>query len=59
MTFLVHIRYAVCARTLLVLLVLCMCSRFFNAGQSSKHCSQRVLIVLDWILLLKWMQIGS
>ena len=36
-----------CARALLVLLVVCVCALFFNAGRSSEKSSQRVLIVLD------------
>ena len=46
-----------CARALLVFLVVCACSLFFNAGQSSENSSQRVLIVLDSIVSLKWMRI--
>ena len=49
----------VCARALLVFLVVCACSLFFNAGRSSENSFQRVLIVLDYILLLRWMRIGS
>ena len=59
LTLLVQIRPAVCACALMVFLVPCACSQFFNAGQSSGNSSQRVLIVLDSILLLKWMRIGS
>ena len=50
---------AVCARALLVLLVVRACFLFFNAGRLSENCCQRVLIVLDPILLLKWMLIRS
>ena len=46
-----------CARALLVFLVMCVCSLFFNAGRLSENSSLRVLIVLDFLLLLKWMQI--
>ena len=49
----------VCVCTLLVFLVACACSLFFNAGQLTESSSQRVLIVLDFILLLNWMRIGS
>ena len=35
-----------CARALLVFLLACVCSVFFNAGRSSKNSSQLVLIVL-------------
>ena len=59
LTFLVLTRPGVCARALLVFLVVCACSLFFNAGRSSENSFQRVLIVLDSILLLKWMRIGS
>ena len=58
-TFLVQTMPAVCARALLVFLVVLPCSVFFNAGRSSENSSQRVLIVFDSILLLKWMRIGS
>ena len=40
-------------------LVAYVCSLFFNAGDSSENSSQRVLIVLDSILLMKGTQIGS
>ena len=59
LTFLVQTRLVVCARAPLVFLVVCVCSLFFNAGRSSENSSQRVLIVLESILLLKWMRIGS
>ena len=61
-TFLVQIRHAVCACALLVFLaflVVCACSLFFNAVRWSQNSSQRVLIVLDYIMLLKWIRIGS
>ena len=59
LTFLVKIKPVVRARALLVFLVACTCSLFFNAGRSSENSFERVLIVLDSILLLKWMRIGS
>ena len=52
LTFLVQIRPAVCALAPLVFLVVRACSVFFNAGPSSEKCFQRVLTVLDSILLL-------
>ena len=55
--FLAKIRPPVCARARLVFLVACVCTLFFNAGPLSGKSSQRLLIVLDSILLLKWMQI--
>ena len=58
LTVLVWIRPAACARAFFVFLVVCACSLFLNACQSSENYSQRVLIVLDSILLLKWMPIG-
>ena len=45
-TFLVLTRPAVCARALLVILLACACSMFFNAGRSFEISSQRELIVL-------------
>ena len=45
-TFLVQTRPAVCACALLVFLLVCACSVFFNAGRSSENFFQRVLIVL-------------
>ena len=42
-------------RALLVFLVVCACSLFFNAGRLSETSSQQVLIVLHSILSLKWM----
>ena len=45
-TFLVQTRPAVCARALLLFLLACACSVFFNAGRSCQNSSQRVLIVL-------------
>ena len=45
-TFLVQTRRAMCARALLVLLLACACSVFFNAGRLCESSSQRVLIVL-------------
>ena len=51
LTFLVQTRPAVCARALLVFLVACACSVFCNAGRSSENSPQRVVIVLDSILL--------
>ena len=45
-TFLVQSRPAVCARALLVFLLACACSVFFNAGRSCENSSQRVLMVL-------------
>ena len=59
LTFLVHIWHAVCACTLLVLLVVCACSLFFNAAPLPEKSSQRVLIVLDSSLSLRWMRVGS
>ena len=53
-TFLVQTRPAVCARALLVFLVVCTCSLSFNAGRSFENSSPRVPIVLEYILLLKW-----
>ena len=44
--FLVQTRPAVCARALLVFLLACACSVFYNAGQFTENSSQRVLIVL-------------
>ena len=48
-----------CVRVLLVYLVVCACSLFFNVGQLYEASSAQVLIVLDSILLLNWMRIGS
>ena len=48
-----------CARALLVFLMACVCSVFRNAGRSCENSFQRVLIVLDSILLQKWKRIGS
>ena len=45
-TFLVQTRPAACARALLVFLLACACSVFFNAGRLSENSSRRVLIVL-------------
>ena len=45
-TFLVQTRPVVCAHALLVFLLACACSVFFNAGRSCENSSQRVLIVL-------------
>ena len=45
-TFLVLARPAVCARALLVFLLACPCSVFFNAGRSFENSFQRVLIML-------------
>ena len=59
LTFLVPTRPAVCVCALLVFLVVCACSLFFTAGQSYENSSARVLIVLDFILLVNWMRIGS
>ena len=44
---LVQIRPTLCARALLVFLVACARSVFFNAGRWSEKFYQRVLIVLD------------
>ena len=41
-----HTRPAVCARAILVFLLVCVCSLFLNAGLSSERSSQWVLIVL-------------
>ena len=57
LTFLVPIRPTVCVCALLVFLVVCACSLFLNVARSSKNSSQRVLIVLDSIVMLKWMRI--
>ena len=46
LTLLVQIRPTVCVLALLVFLVACVYSVFFNAGQSSEQFSQRVLMVL-------------
>ena len=54
LTFLGEIRPAMCECATFVFLVACTCSLFFNAGPSSESPSQRVLIVLDSIQLLKW-----
>ena len=59
LTFLVQIKLVVCARALILFMVVCACSRFVNAGRSSENSCQQVLIVLDYILLLKWMRVGS
>ena len=45
-TFLVNRRPAVCARALLVFLLACACSVFFNAGRWCEISSQRVQMVL-------------
>ena len=52
-------RRALSAHAPLLFLVVCVCSLFFNAGQPSENSSQRVLIVLDSILLLRCMQTGN
>ena len=44
--FLIQTRPAVCARALLLFLLACACSVFFNAGRLSENSCQRVLIVL-------------
>ena len=59
LTFLFQTRPAVCASALVVFLLACAWSLLFNAGRSSENSSERVLMVLDSILLLKWMQMGS
>ena len=48
-----------CAPAHLVFRVVCTCSLFFNVSRLSENSTQRVLIVIDSILLLKWMQIRS
>ena len=45
-TFSVLTRPPVCARALLLFLLACACSVFFQAGRSFENSSQRVLIVL-------------
>ena len=59
LTFLVEIRPAVYVRALLVFLVVCACSLFFNAGRSCENSSQWVLIVLDSIHLLNGYKLES
>ena len=56
-SFLDQTRPPVCACALLVFLVVFVCSLFFHAGRLSEDSSEQVLIVLDSILLLKWMPI--
>ena len=59
LTFVVQMWPAVSVRALVVFLVACRCSLFVNVGRSSENSFQRVLILLDSIVLLKWMSIGS